>query len=349
MSTKHHKRVVYLDYLRVIATFAVIILHVSSIYWDELGVSTRAWNIMNFYDAGVRWGVGIFVMISGVLFCSREASIEKLYKKNIFRMVVAFLFWSLFYALFNVITQGYEQERFFRDLILGEYHMWFLFMIVGLYMIVPFLKKITESKQLLQYFLILCLIFGFLIPSMIDLLTIISVDAATLLEQFVAKFKFNFVLGYVGYFVLGYYLSKQETKKPLLYYVFLGLVGYGMTYYFTKWSSLYLGEPCRIFYDNLTINVLLMSVSVFLVFKKVFAQAVVKSGISRLMIRISDYSFGIYLVHIFILRLFEMSNVTALTIAPLRGVLVISLLIFVISYAISALFHHLPIVKKYLC
>ncbi|SFO21753.1 Acyltransferase family protein [Pseudobutyrivibrio sp. UC1225] len=92
------ERKVYCDYLRFFAVFAVCVLHVSAFNWACTDVNSLEWQVFNFYESIVRWGVPIFLMISGTLFLNREISIKKLFSKYIFRMVVAFVFWSLFYA-----------------------------------------------------------------------------------------------------------------------------------------------------------------------------------------------------------------------------------------------------------
>lgn len=88
-------RTVYFDVLRIIAICAVVVLHMSAQNFVESGVDTPEWQALNFYDSIVRWSVPVFVMISGALFLDGENSIGKLYKKNIARIPVAFIFWSI--------------------------------------------------------------------------------------------------------------------------------------------------------------------------------------------------------------------------------------------------------------
>ena len=66
------ERKTYCDYLRLIATFAAVVLHVAASNWYSTDVNGLEWQSFNFYDSVVRWGVPIFVMISGSLFLSRE-------------------------------------------------------------------------------------------------------------------------------------------------------------------------------------------------------------------------------------------------------------------------------------
>ena len=95
-----NSRKYYLDYLRVSATFAVMSLHIAADNWLNAGVRSFEWQVFNFYDSLVRFGVPVFVMISGALFLNPDKYIpvKKLYTKYIFRIAAAFVFWSFLYA-----------------------------------------------------------------------------------------------------------------------------------------------------------------------------------------------------------------------------------------------------------
>ena len=69
------ERVLYLDAIRGAATIAVIILHIATQNF-YINPHEPAWNIFNLIDSGVRWGVPVFVMISGALFLEKDISIK---------------------------------------------------------------------------------------------------------------------------------------------------------------------------------------------------------------------------------------------------------------------------------
>ena len=164
MEQTQPQRIAYFDVLRILATFAVIVLHLSAQHWADTDVYSRAWQAFNLYDSAVRWAVPVFVMISGALFLSGSQSIGHILKKNVSRLVTAFIFWSALYAVFMVNFEGCPTNLILQQFLNGHYHMWFLFMIVGLYLIVPFLRPIVRDEKLLRYFLLLTLIFTFLLP-----------------------------------------------------------------------------------------------------------------------------------------------------------------------------------------
>ena len=165
------ERIVYFDYLRVFATVAVVILHAAAQNWYFADPSGLDWNILNFYDSIVRWGVPAFIMISGALFLSRDISIKALYSKNILRMFVSFFVWAAFYAFSNSLIEfafggvfSFSTKDVILNTLTGNYHMWFIPMIIGLYMSVPILKEILKSKSTTKYFIVLSFIFAFVVP-----------------------------------------------------------------------------------------------------------------------------------------------------------------------------------------
>lgn len=89
-------RILYLDFLRILATAAVMILHTASKVWYASDIGSFNWNASNVWDSIVRWCVPVFAMISGTLFLNpdNEIRIKNLYTRNICRVLTAFIFWS---------------------------------------------------------------------------------------------------------------------------------------------------------------------------------------------------------------------------------------------------------------
>ena len=94
LNLKAKERDYNLDLLRILASFMVIIIHVASYQWYSTKVNSFNWGVYNFYDSLVRCAVPIFIMISGVFFLSnkKNTNIKSLYSKNIFKLVIIFLF-----------------------------------------------------------------------------------------------------------------------------------------------------------------------------------------------------------------------------------------------------------------
>lgn len=149
---QNSNRKYYLDLLRIAATLGVMVLHITAQNWHQVEIASIEWQTFNALNGLARWALPIFAMISGALFLGREVKLKVLFSKYILRIVIAFMFWSALYALID-LQNGMSLSKSVVQLIKGHYHMWYLMMIVGLYLIVPFLKQIAEKESLTKYFL----------------------------------------------------------------------------------------------------------------------------------------------------------------------------------------------------
>lgn len=333
------KRTIYFDCLRILATIAVVILHVAAQNWYVTNIHSYEWNVMNIYDSLVRWGVPIFVMISGALFLEREVDIKRLYTHNIFKIVLTFIIWTTIYAVGQSLYKGFEWKTFIKWLIGGHYHMWFLFMIVGLYMMVPFLKKIVESESLTRYFLGLGFVAIFIIKYCADVLELLGITLGKLANTWLANFELHMVTGYVLYFVGGYYLSKIELNKKLRVTIYIsGVIGFVSTIFLTKWLCDTLDRHVSYFYTNFTLNVFLESVAVFVFIKQLMTKIRLREHIEKCISKISGCCFTAYLVHVLVIEILRfVVGLDTMTFDPLLSVPIISLIVLVISFAFAAL------------
>ena len=304
------KRIMYFDYLRVAATISVVVLHVSAQNWYSFNGRSFEWNVFNFYDSIVRWGVPIFLMISGSLFLYRDIEIKNLYRKYILRLFVAYCFWALFYAVYSpiidsIIGKGFALpiKSIIKNTISGNYHMWFIPMIIGTYMYIPIIKQIINNKKITEYYLILSFIFAFLVPQLVnmscDFIGGLFHSGIVTISQVVSKMNRNLVLGYTFYFVLGYYLGNTKLNKKQKVAVYIsGLLGFLSTVLLNAMVAWETQKPCQTYYNNFSINVLLEAIVVYIWFKNKNYDG---RKINGLISKLSKYSFGAYLVHAFVI------------------------------------------------
>lgn len=344
------KRETYFDCLRIAAAFAVMILHIASQNWYAVETGTYEWRVFNFYDSIVRWSVPVFVMISGALFLGKRQSIERIFKKNILRIVTAFIFWSAVYALVNLISGRSGPLNALREFVEGPAHLWFLFMIVGLYLIVPLLQKISASMELTRYFVVLSVVFTFAIPYVITLVSLYSEKLGSIARGLLNSVCFNFTLGYVSYFVLGYYFSRINIKGKKQWLVYLlGICGLMVTIFASVLFPISDKRAAAVFHDNMTVNVMLVSVSIFVFAQNNLNLTNVSPKVKEAVKKLSEYSFGAYLVHAMVItRLNHILGLNTLSFNPLISVPVIGVIVFVISFAISGVIHQIPVLKDYI-
>ena len=347
----------HLDYLRVFASVAIILLHVATQNMNYVELAGTEWNIYNICNGVSRWGVPVFVMMSGALFIPREIPTKTLYKKYISRMAIAYVVWSAFYAIVDpigipIFTEGYKISitEIMGNFISGAVHLWFLPMIIGLYMCIPLIKQLTKNDSLIKYFLLLSFVFCF-IKTQTELVVtnLLSGSVQTIFENVNTLFKnfnINLVLGFTSYFILGFYLNKTEInkKKRILIYI-LGVIGLVSTILLNLAASKNAGKSLETFYSAYSINVILMAIAVFVWFKY---NAKGNDKLNKIIVKLSKYSFGAFLVHIFILQVLNAFGIQSTNFHPVLSVPAITIFTTVVSYLISLVLNKIPIIKKYI-
>jgi surface polysaccharide O-acyltransferase-like enzyme len=127
-------RLIYLDWLRVLATFAVVAIHATAGYVSNLLPGQEiSWHIGNFFESLTRWAVPGFVMISGALLLNdkRELSFQEFFKKRTSKVFIPFIGWSFLFYLYGVYA-GYFPTSIIEGIKLFinngiTYHFWFLY------------------------------------------------------------------------------------------------------------------------------------------------------------------------------------------------------------------------------
>lgn len=340
---KTEDRVGYLDRLRATSVLGVVILHVSAQNWSVAGVYSPAWHLFNAVDSLLRWATPMFVMISGALMLSKDHAPRDLFRKTV-RLAAAFLFWSVLYAAVESAYRDLGPGEFLGQVAAGHSHMWFIIMIAGLYLLVPFLKRLVESRRLTEYFLLLALIFNFALPQLISALSLASPGLSGAVSAIVNKGYLHFPLGFTGYFVLGHYLYNTDIPKKTrrLLYV-LSLCGFAATAGFTAALSQAQGRANDMLYTLFSLNVFLECPGVFVFFKYRGGKA------GRAAAVLSKCSFGVYLVHLMVLEfLANVLGLNTLSFTPLLSVPVISLIVCAVSCGISCALGRIPKLGRYI-
>jgi len=344
-------RILSFDILRIIAIFAVIWLHTSSQRFYTSFPSTE-WEIRNVYDSMVRWGVPVFVMISGALFLdsNKKLSIKKLYTKNILRIICAFLFWSSIYILYDFLTTNRHITLggIIGGVVKGPFHLWFLKMLLGLYIIAPILKIIANTRKIEKYFLLLALITTFILSWLFKLLGFLNINLSHILNGFYEKMDINIALGYTGYFMLGHYLKNKtfnSSARKAIYII--GLISWICVIVLTHFKSFHSNRADIFFYDNLSLFTLAEAIAVFTFINHRFKNY--KSKYSPEIIKVSNLTFGVYLIHILIINIFHDSFGIDSCIGWVSwGIPVLSIITFTFSLILTWFLNKIPYASRFI-
>lgn len=325
-------RIIYLDLLRILAIFAVTLVH----------VMPANNHIIIAYDYVVIFCVPVLFMISGALFLDPQKafSMKRLFSHNLLRIVIAYVFWSVCYAITDGFLYDGGLSRFFIRLVDGPYHFWYLNTLVALYITLPFLRKITEKKWMTEYFLLLWALYLFYS----------AIAGAGVLSQTVELFFteacIHFCTGFTGYFLLGHYVAVYEIKRGWRYAVYAAAIlltayaildGYRGTSTTGVWRS-YFSPHC-----------MLCSLALFVAFKQVFPGKRCTPRTQKAIGFLGKCSFGAFILHVYaIYVVVDVLGFTVNTMNPALYVPLASLLAFAISYFGAALLMKIPVVNRYL-
>lgn len=318
------KRIAYLDYIRIIACFAVIVIHVCGAYYDDYPAESVHWKLLLALDGAVKWAVPVFVMISGSVVLGRGYTKEKI-KKAAARFAVIYIVWAIVYSLCS-FNRGERIRDMITTLILGDVHMWFLPMIFGLYLLIPILDRLIESEMLTKYYLVLWFVVGIFLPTAVRVLKIIYPYAGKVASSFTDHLGLQFVMGYSGYFVLGKYLERQKNINKRFE---LSVYGLCILVYFLNVGFAIVTSSGDAKTDWMPITSCIQAVAVYLLGRRLFAQRPVKP-FAEIIVK---NSFGIYLVHFMLVDL-------ATAIIPVDsisggGLILVTLFIAIIVFVLS--------------
>jgi len=211
-----NKKLLWVDNLRAFATFAVILLHVSApILYKYGSISNFSWWIGNIYDSSVRFCVPIFLMLSGALMYPKTYELSDFFKKRFSRILFPFVFWSLVYILHDLSIKFYNGDVMTMKEIAvviftkvkdgASYHLWYIYMLIGIYMIFPIFQKWinNSTKKDIMYYL---LVWG-----------IVIIIGLPFFNRFKMNIDFRYFSGFLGYTILGYFLAvKVEVYKKII-------------------------------------------------------------------------------------------------------------------------------------
>ena len=237
--------------------------------------------------------IGLFFMVSGYLLLPIKDSTESFLRQRLGKVMGPTLFWSIFYIAANFI-KGNCQGSLMKELISipfsaqGNPVLWFMYTLIGLYLLAPIISRwITNASQKEMEFYLGLWGISLCYPILSSFLCINQGNTGIL----------YYFTGYAGYFILGSYLKKYPERisfkciVPLMVIAILAPVVCKMAeikvdFYEVFWYlSIFVVIQCVFWFQ--TITKLLLKIS---------------HQVETMLTRISNLSFGIYLIHIFIMR-----------------------------------------------
>ena len=317
-----------LDILRILACLMIVIMHSPMPTVSENGIFLSSLSYL------MAPGIGLFFMLSGSLLLPIKTDIRTFLKKRFLKIAIPLVFWTVAYLLLVAV---FRDKPVTWHILLsipfsaqGNPTFWFLYSLLGLYLIAPILSRWVQkaSRREIEFFLILWVI------SLCFPLLRLAVDINTSETGIL-----YYLSGYVGYFVLGYYLITYPERIPFKWLLPAVLFAYAAPIY------------CKLRELSVDLYSVFWYLSIFSAVQCVFIWKLIlwltkkqeNLGVKTFSAGLSKLSFGIYLVHFFIIRelLWNWGFVTSIDSYYLQTA-VIAVLAFLGSAAIACLIASIP-------
>lgn len=327
-----------IDVLRAFACIMVLFCHAPQAMLNQGGAFLVG--IDTYF--GMAWGPILFFMISGACVLWHEQDAIPFLRKRFARILIPTIFWSIVYIFIECFwwktSPGDAWVKKVLSIPLGPQYslMWFMYALIGLYLITPVLSKwiARSNRDEIRFFFLM-----WSVALCVPYLSIVGIDGSGL---FGATNVFYYFFGFAGYAVLGYYCRKYLVglKWSLKNALFACLILLTPGYYFV--IKHFTGQ---VFTSSQCLFQMLTTALAFVAIYNVNLPRFISDGVGRKFVEsISKLSFGIYLCHMVFMYPFRIwiaqFNLNYALQLPLTV-----LVVFAISYSVSWLISMLPFGK----
>lgn len=332
-------RIVYIDALRIFSIFAVVVLHVSAANINATTIGGPTWWILNMGDSMTRWSVPVFFMASGLFFLDprRDVTVKKLLTKSVPHIVIAYFTWSFVYALYAYFIDGHPFAYALDIFVYGELHEWFLQDLLIFYLLTPLLRLVTARPRLYRTVLFagIALVFG--------------VNTYNLFAATPLPLSFDYT-AYGLYFMLGLFLRDVPINKGARVALYaVAVLTVALVAVLTRNASVEAQITVNAYFGNTNFLTFVPAVAVFVAFRHSRLLACAQGRTAQVISLLGVWTFGIYLVHLVFLGLFErFAHLSAISPNVVIGFPLSVALIFGASVATAALLKRIPVLGRWI-
>ena len=356
---KPTSRIVFIDYIRVIACLMVLLVHACEMYYCTTAPdgspgwytrvsseSERLWVAL--YDGFCRMSVPLFMIVSAYLLVPMRDGQDMLgfYLKRAKRILPAFAFFMVAYCIVPYLLGAMDFETAYNDLVHLPFnfpswagHLWFIYPLIGLYLFIPIISPWLAEASARDERIFIAL---FAVSTCVPMLTraVGYVWGECLWNQFGMLWYFS---GFIGYLVLAHYirvhLDWTSTRRLVVgsICVVLGAIPTILAFYLMvpPETYVYTGDA-EIAWGFCSPNVLLMTFGAFMLFS-----CIRRLEVPRVILGVSDLTYGIYLMHLLVLP-FLAGYLKSFGISPAVTIPLIAVGTFLICWGIASLLRLLP-------
>lgn len=329
------------DRIRVVAAFAIVWLHVSSgVVVHKPDAQRLEWWVGNLADALSRWALPVFVMLSGALLLTARAhkAPGRFYRRRLARILVPLLFWTAFYLGWTRYTNGtLDPAAATQSVLAGSpyIHLWYLYMLLGLYAVTPLLSFLVERS-----------------PHRLLLLIVVLAFVIVVVRPNVGGVFGNTFLGlwipFVPYFLAGrYQIGEARFQYLRLLGVMAALVcGVGVAIEAGVAVSQARAGGIDAAYSHFNPLVIVMTLGMFAVLGPGASAVAQDDWHARVVRQLAPLTLGVYVVHPAWLEIFAKHGVHGAWVHPAVGIPAVTIVSFAISLATTWGIRQVPLLRR---
>ena len=337
------ERLVWVDACRVIAIFAVILIHTAApVFYDYRIIPLDYFLTANLIDSLSRVSVPLFAMLSGALLIGYSPDIQlQRMGGRLIRVIVPLVFWSFIYLGRSFWREKPHPLLEAISLILQApvvFHLWFVYMIIGVYLLLPLISVISKAFLQNQRLAAYTFALWFLINS----------APTYYLISLIGQLKLTGFLNWAGFFIIGYFVAHSAVFNRIparlcaMAFVLASLCTFFLSWRINAKSPV----PIETAYDFLSPNVVLASIAAFLWIQKLQ----IPNYLNKPLAFISGLVFPIYFMHLLVIEILKAGwlgfSVSSYSLHPSIGILCLAITTFLISLAIAAITRLIPHSEK---
>ena len=345
------------DAVRITAVFMIVMIHVSAYVVTYFRTTDNATFVVgNIFNGLGRAGTPLFLMLTGALLLDerRPVASRAFYRKNLLSICLLLVFWLFFYATWRAVAlrqlMGKPADmKLFLDYLLtlrGRFpHLWYMFMLIGVYILIPVLRLIVrkENKDYVLGLIVLSVIVQFAVQT----LGVFTEGADFTLRDFADKFHMEYATGYIAYVLIGWYLTTfppQGKMRAVL--IGSGIAALVFIILIVQFEIDAVPTIRDYMVEMNTLPALIYGVGLFTFITTHYGERETKSGAVAML---SQQAFGIYMIHVLILDILINIALPYSAFgerAPVLYTLVVFVLDFGFSLLISLCLSRIPVVKR---
>jgi len=355
MSIAHENRkhYAYLDFLRILAAFLVIVNHTNSYVFKAMSPENTTWwfSILWYYLSKI--AVPLFIMVSGACLLGKQDTYRRAFGRFL-RVLIVLLLFSYVYYLVNLWETGWAWQKafdfpaFFAVVWSAGIadSFWYLYLYLGLMVMLPFLQRLAGAlqKRDVLIFVGLSLLFFTVWPLAAHYAPALALPGYFSVPLFGV---------FIGLFFAGHYLHAYAEKSRVLLNVLLVAVTLAVSALLTQveYGRVAAGEKYW-FMDERTAPSVLTVLCAFAVFALVRRGFAVREPLSpkaaKRWTTLGGCAFGVYLVQELLIvetRRRVFANLTSV-INPLLAALIWEAGVFAAALAIAWVMKKIPLLKR---